>query len=91
MLVTQRLGFAGLFLLGGVTWLVCTRASLDQAVPTWGVHVFRAGMERPRSMEARAAAAAEHAAALSPLRFYGRCGAVLAAIGAAGFGWELVR
>ncbi|MBV9734540.1 MAG: hypothetical protein JO209_01425 [Acidisphaera sp.] len=88
-LITSRLGFAGLFLLGGLTWLDCTLASLDQKVPTWGVDVFRAAAERPRSAEARVAADADHQAMMSPLRFYGWCGAFLAAVGAAGFAWQL--
>ena len=88
VLVANRLGFVGLVLLGGLTWLVCMRASLDQKVPTWGVEVFRASMEHPRSVEERAAAYADHQATLSPLRFYGRCGALLAAVGAIGFVWQ---
>ena len=88
VLITNRLGFAGLFLLGGVTWLVCTLASLDQKVPTWSVDVFRAAMDRPRSAEGRAAANADHQSLLSPLRFYGWCGAFLAGVGAAGFAWQ---
>lgn len=34
VLVVNRLGFVGLMLLGGATWLVCLRAELDQDVPT---------------------------------------------------------
>lgn len=89
VLITARLGFAGLFLLGCLTWLVCTRASLNQVVPTWGVDVFRAAAERPRSVEGKAAADADHQAVMPPLRFYGWCGAFLAAVGAAGFAWQM--
>lgn len=88
ILVTNRLGFVGLVILGGLTWLVCTRASLDEKVPTWGVGVFSARMAQPRSAEERAAVHADHEAALLPLRFYGRCGAFLATIGAIGFAWQ---
>lgn len=89
LLVANRLGFVGLILLGGSTWLVCTLASLNQEVPTWGVNVFKAGMERPRSPEEREAAHAERQAMLSPLRFYGWCGAFLAAVGIAGAAWQM--
>jgi hypothetical protein len=89
VLVANRLGFAGLFLLGSATWLVCTRAALDRAVPSWGVAVFRAAAETARSPEEREAAAAARQQELAPLRFYGRCGAALAAIGALGVAWQV--
>ena len=89
ILITNRLGFAALFLLGAMTCFVCTRASLDEDAPTWGVHVFKSQMERPRSPEARASAAADRQALSSPLRFYRWCGILLTAIGALGFTWQL--
>lgn len=89
MLVTNRLGFLGLGLLGSMTCLVCTRATLDQQVPTWSVGAFKAAMDRPRSSQERAGTAAEHRSAIAPLRFYFWCGAVLAAIGAMGVVWQI--
>lgn len=87
--VAQALGFAGLFLLGGVTWLVCSRAAMDSETPTWGVEVMRARMTRARSVEERAAVEHERQAFASPLRFYGRCGMALAGAGAVGFAWQM--
>lgn len=87
-LVVGRLGFLGLLLLGLLTWLVCTLATLNEAVPTWGTEVFRSRMPGPGSPEQRAAAHAEHDAALLPVRFYRRCGIALAAAGAAGLAWQ---
>ena len=88
VLVADLLGFVGLMLLGGLTWLLCLRAAMNQDVPTWEVEVFRARMDGRRSPEQDAATAAEYQAFMSPLRFYGRCGMVLAGIGLAGFVWQ---
>ena len=88
LLVTDRLGFVGLMLLGGLTCLVCIRAEMDQDVPTWGVEVFKARMNTTSSPEQRAAMHDERMAFVSPLRFYRSCGAALIAIGAAGFIWQ---
>jgi len=82
------LGFVGLLILGGMTWLVCVRAEMDQDTPTWGAEVFRARMGGQGSPEQRAAMLEERRAFVSPLRFYRRCGIVLAVIGAAGFIWQ---
>ncbi|HYZ24176.1 MAG TPA: hypothetical protein VE690_18655 [Rhodopila sp.] len=88
ILIASLFGFAGLMLLGVMTWLVCTRAELDQDTPTWGVQVFKAKFDSPASPEQRAAMTEERHAFVSPLRFYSRCGIFLAAIGAAGFIWQ---
>ena len=88
VLMVNRLGFLGLLLLGSATWLVCIRAELDQDAPTWGMEVFKARMGERRSPEQHAAMLEERRAFTSPLRFYRRCGMVLAAIGAAGFIWQ---
>ena len=88
VLMVNRLGFMGLLLLGSATWLVCTRAELDQDTPTWSTEVFKARMDGRRSPEQHAAMLEERRAFTSPLRFYRRCGMVLAAVGAAGFIWE---
>lgn len=88
VLLTNRLGFVGLMLLGGATWLVCLRTAMDQDVPTWGAEVFRARLDGRRWPEQDAATAAEHEAFMSPLRFYGRCGMALAGIGLGGFVWQ---
>ena len=87
--VAQLLGFLGLFLVGGLAWLVCTRAALDSDVPTWGRDAFAARMAQAGSPEQRAARQAERASALQPLRYYGRCAMALALIGAAGFAWQV--
>ncbi len=87
-LVANRLGFIGLLLLGSATWLVCIRAELDQDAPTWGTAVFKASMDGRRSPEQHAAMLEERRAFASPLRFYCRCGMVLAAVGVAGFIWQ---
>lgn len=89
--VADRFGFLGLLLLGALTWLVCIRAALDNEVPTGGIEVLTAALARPRSPEDRASLEAERGATLSPFRFYGRCGAFLAVVGAAGFAWQVWR
>ena len=86
--IADRLGFLGLFLLGGATWLICVRASQSNDTPTWGQRAFEAQMTGERSPEARAARLAERDAALNPLRFFGRCGMALTAIGTIGFAWQ---
>ena len=88
MLVAALLGFMGLALLGGATWLVCVLAELNQDAPTWGEAVFRARMGGHGSPEQRAAMSEERRAFVSPLRFYRRCGMGLLAVGAAGFAWQ---
>ncbi len=88
VLVANRLGFMGLLLLGSATWLVCIRAELDQDTPIWGVEVFKARMDGRGSPEQHAAMLEERRAFTSPLRFYRRCGMVLAAAGVAGFIWQ---
>ena len=89
LVIADRLGFVGLLVLGALTWLICSMARMDQDAPTWGMEVFRARMRDGGSPEQRAAGSAEREAFLSPLRFYARCGMVLAAVGAAGFCWQL--
>ena len=88
VLIANRLGFVGLLLLGSATWLVCTKAELDQDGPTWGTEVFKARMDPRHSPEQHAAMLEERRAIASPLRFYRRCGMVLAAVGGAGFIWQ---
>lgn len=89
VLVVDRLGFMGLLLLGGATWLVCIRVELDQDVPTWGIAVFKAHLEQRHTPERKAAMLEDRRAFLSPLRFYGRCGVALAAAGLAGILWQV--
>ena len=89
VVVVDRLGFAGLFILGVITWLVCLRAALDNDNPGYGA--MRSLLERPRaesSPEQREARHSEQQTALVPLRFFGRCGMALTAIGLAGFIWQ---
>lgn len=86
--MTNRLGFMGLLLLGSATWLVCIMAELDQDAPTWGTEVFKARLGARRSPEQHAAMLDERRAFVSPLRFYRRCGMILAAVGGAGFVWQ---
>ena len=87
MVLTYKLGFMGLLLLGGATCLVCTMAELDRNTPTWGVEVFKAQMTKPGSLEQRAAMLEEDRLLLSPLRFYRWCG--LALMLAAGLGFAV--
>ena len=89
LVLTARLGFAALAVLGLATWLICTRAALDLDVPITSVAVFRARMEQPRSPEERAGRETERQAISDPLKFVGRCGIVLTAIGVAGFAWQV--
>ena len=72
VLIANRFGFMGLLLLGSATWLVCTRAELDQDAPTWGTEVFKALMDGCRSPEQHAAMLEERRAFVSPLRFHRR-------------------
>lgn len=55
----------------------------------WGVPAAR--LDRPRSLENRAALAHERQTFAGSLRFYGRCGMALDIAGAAGFAWEAWR
>ena len=84
-----RLQFVGLMLLGGMVLLVGTMADLDQNVPTWGTEVFRARMSKRRSPEQAMQAAEEHRGFTLTLRFFRRCGLVLAGFGLAGFAWQV--
>jgi hypothetical protein len=88
LLVADVLGFAGLFILGLLTWVICTHVELEDDTPTTSVAVFRARMSFERSPERRAAALADRQVRLSPLRFYRWCGIVLTVIGVAGFVWQ---
>ena len=90
-MTVNRLGFVGLFLLGGLTVLICVLAELDQDAPTWGIEVFKARMSQRRSPEQHADMLAERQAFISPILFYRRCGLVLTAVGAAGFAWQQWR
>jgi len=91
VVITDVLGFFGLALLGGMTWLVCLRAEMDQDTPTWGVAVFKARMgSQGLPPEQRAATLDERQTFVSPLRFYRWCGIVLVGVGAAGFIWQAV-
>jgi hypothetical protein len=89
MLVANRLGFAGLLVLGLLTAFICGHAELQDDLPAAGTALFRARMERPRSPEERHARAEEGRAFVSSLRFYKWCGIRLAAIGLAGFAFQL--
>ena len=82
------LGPFGLVLLGLLTLFVCSQFSLDEHAPTWGRSVFRARLTDALSVEQQAAVTAARRAALSPVRFYGVCGAVLLAAGLAGLAWQ---
>ena len=88
VLIANRLGFVGLLLLGSATWLVCIRAELNQDAPTWGTEVFKASLDERRSPEQHTAMLEERRAFTSQLRFYRRCGMIVAAAGGAGFIWQ---
>jgi hypothetical protein len=85
ILIANWLGFAGLFILGMLTWVICTQVELGDDTPAASTAVFRARMATERSPERRAAVVAERQARLSPLQFYRWCGVALTAIGAGGF------
>lgn len=87
--VVDRLGFVGLAVLGLLTWLICLRAAMAEATPTWSAETLRAAMQQSVRPEERAALDAERRATLLPLRFYARCGMALTAIGVAGVAWEV--
>jgi hypothetical protein len=88
ILIADWLGFAGLFILGMLTWVICVQVELGDDTPTAGIAVFRARMTAERSPERRAAAREERQVRLSPVPFYRWCGIVLTAIGVAGFVWQ---
>ncbi len=88
ILIADRLGFAALFILGMLTWVICVQVELGDDTPTASTAVFRARMAPERSPERRAAAQAERQVRLSPLPFYRWCGIGLTVIGAAGFAWQ---
>lgn len=88
ILIADVLGFVGLFILGLLTWAVCTHVELDDDTPTASTAVFRARLSPVRSPEHRAAAHAERQMRLSPLPFYRWCGIALTVIGVAGFVWQ---
>jgi hypothetical protein len=88
ILIADRLGFAGLFILGMLTWVICTQVELGDETPTASIAVFRARMAPERSPERRAAAQTERQVRLSPLPFYRWCGVALTGIGAVGFVWQ---
>jgi hypothetical protein len=81
MAVANRLGFAGLVLLGLMAAFICTMAELDHDTSGSSSHVLRARLERPSSH-------VERQGLIAPLRFYKWCGIVLAVIGVAGFAWQ---
>ena len=91
VLLANRLGFAGLFILGVGTLLVCTLSILDEDGSTASPSLLRARMARPRTPEESAARATERAANLAPLRLYRGCGLLLTVVGALGFAWQLSR
>jgi hypothetical protein len=83
--VANRLGFAGLFILGLLTAFICGHAELQNDVPAAGTAIFKSRMERPRSAEERQARTEEGRSFLASLRFFKWCGLALAAIGIVGF------
>ena len=89
LLIVNRLGFLGLGLLGLLTWFVCTMMALNEDVPTWGEHVFRARMTQRARGASRDGPARDSARFVPDVVFYRRCGMGLAAAGAAGFVWQV--
>jgi hypothetical protein len=83
--VANRLGFAGLLILGLLTAVICARAELSDDVPAAGTAIFKARMDQPRSPEQRHAKAEEGRSFVSSLQFFKWCGVALAAIGLVGF------
>src|SRR3954447_12277130 len=86
--ISNRLGFAGLIVLGLAVAFICTMAELDQDGASSSSHVLQARMDRHASEERRAAARVERQDLVSPLRFYRRCGLFLLAVGVPGFAWQ---
>jgi UPF0716 family protein affecting phage T7 exclusion len=89
ILVANRLGFAGLLVLGLLTAFVCGHAELQDDIPAAGTAIFKARMERGRSPEERHAKAEEGRSFISSLRFFKWCGVGLAMIGLIGFVLQL--
>ena len=89
VIMTDVLGFLGLFVIGVFTWLVCVQAGQDDN-PNWrAVHGRNDREALPAaSPEQRAARDWEWQVARDPIRFLGRCGMALTTIGAAGFAWQ---
>ena len=54
ILIADWLGFAGLFILGMLTWVICTQVELGDDTPIASAAVFRAKMAQERSPERRA-------------------------------------
>jgi hypothetical protein len=89
LVVANRLGFAGLLVLGLLTAFVCGHAELQNDIPAAGTAIFKARMDRPRSPEDRHARADEGRSFMSSLRFFKWCGLGLAVIGLVGFVLQL--
>ncbi len=87
--VANRLGFAGLLVLGLLTAFVCGHAELQNDIPAAGTAIFKARMDRPRSPEEEQARKDEGHNFISLLRFFKWCGLGLAAIGLLGFVLQL--
>ncbi len=76
LLFVDRLGFAGLAVVGLLTLVVCTRMTLDADVPTWGEHVFRERL-----------APGARRGVMPDLRLFKWGGVLLTVVGVAGFFW----
>ena len=87
VVMTDRLGFLGLFVIGVLTWFVCVQAAQDDN-PNWRALRGQGNVTLSDPPDQRAARHREWQAALDPIRFLSRCGMALTAIGAAGFAWQ---
>ncbi|MGY4802244.1 hypothetical protein ACVMLK_12405 [Teichococcus aerofrigidensis] len=84
------LGFPGVLLLGLLTTLICVRAELAEAVPTWSRAMFESRM-RGAPPRGEAALREERRLHRASLRYYRGCGLVLIAAGLAGTLWQIWR
>lgn len=87
--IADRLGFAGLLILGLLTTFVCGHAELQDDIPAAGIEIFKARMDNPRSPEERQAKAEEGRSFIASLRYFKWCGVALAVIGLVGFASQL--
>jgi hypothetical protein len=86
--VVKALGFPGVLILGLLTTLICVRAELSEAVPTWPVSRMAERASRALSPEERAAQGEARDAAVSLLRYYRNCGIFLVFAGLLGTIWQ---
>ncbi len=83
--VANRLGFAGLLVLGLLTAFVCGHAELQNDIPAAGTAIFQARMDRRHAADELRGRAKEESGFIASLRFFKWCGLGLALTGLIGF------